>query len=631
MAEVPLTREEKQADAKVGVDLRMLLESPSKCAIVIVDATGTVTDWSEGSRALYGYTEEEIIGQPLSLVIPSSDGHNPSAYTALLQHARSNGPLIDWNTSRRRKDGSDFPAAVAISSLTAGDGHTRRYFEIGFPKTDLEGIQSSEIEKLYSAVMSGLRAHIALLDRTGNIVAVNEAWTRFARENNGTAELAIGIGINYLDVCRTSALDCDSAARCLEGLNATLSGTDEEFSLEYACHSPQAQRWFQLCATSWKAEGGALVVHHDITERVKAEIRLQESEEHYRAMIENEVDIVTILDENANVIFESPALKRILGYSPEELVGRSVFDFIHPADIARVKEAFAEVLPTREPSAPLEFRFRHAQAGYRVVESIARNLLSNPAVRGIIVNSRDITQRREAEVALRRRDAALKLSHEKLRALSARLLEAEDRERRRISRELHDDVNQEVAALAVDIGRLHTRMEDSYLSPFRAEVRTFHERLVSLSDAVRRLAYGLHPSVLDHLGLAVALRSYCSEFARRQDIEIDFEHRNVDSGISPHVASCIYRVAQEALWNVAKHSKAKKASVRVSATGRFVRLVVRDNGLGFHPERVGAGQSLGLTSMEERSRLLNGKFSVVSSPGLGTTLKLSIPREVPSK
>ena len=148
---------------------------------------------------------------------------------------------------------------------------------------------------------------------------------------------------------------------------------------------------------------------------------------------------------------------------------------------------------------------------------------------------------------------------------------------------------------------------------------------------MRRLAYGLHPSVLDHLGLAVALRSYCSEFARRQGIDIDFEHRNVNSGISPEVASCIYRVAQEALWNVTKHSKAKKASVRVSATGRFVRLVVRDNGIGFHPERVGAGQSLGLTSMEERSRLLNGKFSVVSSPGLGTTLKLSIPFEVPSK
>ena len=112
------------------------------------------------------------------------------------------------------------------------------------------------------------------------------------------------------------------------------------------------------------------------------------------------------------------------------------------------------------------------------------------------------------------------------------------------------------------------------------------------------------------------------EFARRQGVEIDFEHRNVNSGISPEVASCIYRVAQEALWNVAKHSKAKKASVRVSATARFVRLVVRDNGIGFHPERVGAGQSLGLTSMEERSRLLNGKFSVVSSPGLGTTLTL---------
>jgi signal transduction histidine kinase len=263
-------------------------------------------------------------------------------------------------------------------------------------------------------------------------------------------------------------------------------------------------------------------------------------------------------------------------------------------------------------------------SGYRVVESIARNLLANPAVEGVIVNSRDITQRREAEIALRKRDAELTVSRNKLRALNARLLETEDRERRRISRELHDDLNQALAALAVDIGALNRLA----VRERRQEILRLQERVVTMSDGVRRLAYRLHPSILDHLGLAVALRSYCDEFARREGIKIEFLHRNVDTGIAPQVASCVYRVAQEALRNVAKHSKAQLACVHVVGTNRFVNLVVKDLGKGFDPDGVGVGQSLGLTSMEERTRSLNGRFQVSSSPGRGTTVKMRVPREV---
>ena len=109
---------------------------------------------------------------------------------------------------------------MAISSLTAGEGGTRGYCEIGIAITARKGIDGTEREKLYSAVMSGLTAHIALLDRAGNIVAVNEAWTRFARENDARPEDAVGVGVNYLEVCRKSAADCDSAAQCLVGIES---------------------------------------------------------------------------------------------------------------------------------------------------------------------------------------------------------------------------------------------------------------------------------------------------------------------------------------------------------------------------------------------------------------------------
>ena len=127
--------------------------------------------------------------------------------------------------------------------------------------------------------------------------------------------------------------------------------------------------------------------------------------------------------------------------------------------------------------------------------------------------------------------------------------------------------------------------------------------------------------------MAVALRSHCEEFSRREGISVEFVHGNLDQPVSPEVASCIYRVAQEGLRNVAKHSGAKQAFVSVIGTGRHVKLTIRDSGVGFLLGLVTARRSLGLTSMNERSRLLNGTFRVISAPGKGTVLQLRVPRD----
>ena len=135
----------------------------------------------------------------------------------------------------------------------------------------------------------------------------------------------------YLDVCRKSARTCEYAAKALAGLEATISGAQDEFVLEYPCPSPSVERWFQLCATPWPEDGGAIVTHTDVTKRVLAERKLKLSEQHYRGMIENEVDIVTVLDDTGNIKFESPAVRRILGYSPDELVGKTCLSlFMQP-------------------------------------------------------------------------------------------------------------------------------------------------------------------------------------------------------------------------------------------------------------------------------------------------------------
>jgi PAS domain S-box-containing protein len=647
MAEFPSTgrpSEHGRRDEAEPLDWNLVLNDPRTYSFVLLDANVRIVSWSAGAQTLHGFTQQEVLGRPIG-EFASASRNEKNDPEHLFKRARTEGQVIE-DVWRVRKDGSTFCAKVAVTALYSSAGVLRGYAEVAFDGTDqkcaeeetrrkhelheLKEQRWQHNEKMYRSLMNCMTAHIAVLDRTGTIIMVNDAWERFALENGIHTLERVGVGANYLDVCRNALGHCRYAVQALAGLEATLRGEIAEFTLEYPCHSLERNRWFHMSATLSNVDGGVLVSHTDITERVLAERRLQESEAHYRAIIENELDIVTILDENAVVKFESPALQRVLGYRPEELIGRNVFDFIHPDDAENVRRELSAVLASSEPSRPVEFQFRHKESGWRVVESIARNLLANPWVNGVIVNSRDITDRREAEAAIRIHEAELKLSHERLQALSGRLLETEDRERRRLSRELHDDLNQRLAVLAVDMGALRNSLRDSAPDDVEREFLAIQARIVKLSEDVRTLAYQLHPSILDDLGLAVALRSYCEEFSRREGIQVEFAHRNLGRHVAPDVASCIYRVAQEGLRNVAKHSGAKQAWVSVIGTSRHVNLTVRDAGAGFAAESITAHHSLGLTSMAERTRLINGRFQVASAPGKGTTVQIRVPRKVDS-
>jgi signal transduction histidine kinase len=151
------------------------------------------------------------------------------------------------------------------------------------------------------------------------------------------------------------------------------------------------------------------------------------------------------------------------------------------------------------------------------------------------------------------------------------------------------------------------------------------EQLVSLSEDVHDLSRQLHPSILDDLGLVEALRSECAGFSRREDIAVDYRPGNVPANIPKDTALCVYRVAQEALRNVAKHAGVNAASVALVAAGPEMWLRIQDNGAGFDPESVRSQPGLGLSSMAERVSLIEGKLSITSAPGRGATIEVRVP------
>src|SRR5262249_18827867 len=235
----------------------------------------------------------------------------------------------------------------------------------------------------------------------------------------------------------------------------------------------------------------------------------------------------------------------------------------------------------------------------------------------------DVTEQKLVEEALRAREQSLRQTREGLRKLAARLLHAQEEERRRIAREMHDDWTQRLALLGIDIAKLekHIGAPEQALPLLRA----MQEQLVSLSEDVHALSRQLHPSILDDLGLVEALRSECASFSHREGIAVIYRPEDVPASLPKDVALCVYRVAQEALRNLAKHAAVNEAWVSLAAAGGELVLRVQDRGIGFDPAALRSQPGLGLASLNERIHLIQGELTITSAPGEGTTVAVRIP------
>jgi signal transduction histidine kinase len=208
--------------------------------------------------------------------------------------------------------------------------------------------------------------------------------------------------------------------------------------------------------------------------------------------------------------------------------------------------------------------------------------------------------------------------------LAAKLATAQEEERRRIARELHDGLTQDLGGLAIELGRLAAQRPASGRTLAGAFL-TLQRRVVRAAEAARHIAHQLHPSELDDLGLAAALRAFCEDFSGREGIGLTFTDHDLPESLPAEVAPCLYRVTQEALRNIVKHARTRQAAVTLSGNGTGVRLSIQDDGVGFNVPPPDETIGLGMQSMRERVQLLGGTFSVISEPGKGAEVLAEVP------
>ncbi len=330
-----------------------------------------------------------------------------------------------------------------------------------------------------------------------------------------------------------------------------------------------------------------------------------------------------VLDREGRILQFNRTSQVLTGYSLEEVKGRRPWEFL-PAPGARAgaKSRFEDALKGRAMQGETHVLTKRGQR--RLVAWSTVPVSDGGTVDYVIHTGVDVTEREQAQAQARDSNAALLQYQSELQGLTARLLGVQEAGNKDLARELHDDLSQRLAALGMEVSTL---LQPSAKSPdpLPERVRALSARINSLAEDVHAMSRRLHPAILDELGLEAALREECGSFSAQLGVPSQFESEGVPTTLPEDVSLCVYRVAQESLRNIAKHAKATNVRVVLLGGKGGLTLRIEDTGNGFDLNEVKGKGGLGLISMEERVRLVDGKLTIQSKPGDGTTVEVSVP------
>jgi PAS domain S-box-containing protein len=348
----------------------------------------------------------------------------------------------------------------------------------------------------------------------------------------------------------------------------------------------------------------------DVTEQRRAEQVLRESEERFRTMADGAPIMMWMAGIDKLCTDFNRGWLEYTGRSIEEELGNGWADGVHPDDLQRCLKIYTESFEARMPFT-MEYRLRRYDGQYHwISDAGSPRFLADGTFAGYIGSCLDIHDRKAVELA--RVD------------LARRLMGAQEAERSRIARELHDGIGQEIALLSIQMQRASVTIWPN-AGPKKNGMQEFSDKLAAIGVHVGRLSHQLHSSELEYLGLTVAITKLCREFSEESPIKVTCTCSRIPSKLANDVALTFFRIVQESLHNVAKHSEAKTVHVEVVGMAEELSLSVRDDGTGFDVQESQTAAGLGLISMRERMQVIGGKFEIESSSGAGTSIRARVP------
>ncbi len=585
---------------------RKLIDQSNDAIEVVDPKTLRFLDVNDTCCRDLGYTRDELLSLKVSDVDPNL---NESMLARVQEEFDQTGSVI-FESLHRRKDGSIYPVEINLKRVELDRAYGVNIIrDITQRKRVEEELRQKEKELREAQRLAGVGSWQwdARVDR---VIWSEELYRLHGRDPDLPAP-------SYTE--HPGLYTAESWDRLQRAVNEALqTGTPYELDMGIASPGSTAK-----CVTARgepvRDAGGQIIglrgTVQDITERKRAEQAQRESEDKLQLILNSTAEAIYGSDLEGRCTFCNAACLLALGYEHvDELLGRNMHHLVHqthgdealfPAEECRICRATRtgagvhaddEVLwRANGTSFPAEYWCYPQWKGQDVA--------------GAVVAFFDITQRRLAEAALS--------------SVSGKLIEAQEQERSRIARELHDDIGQRLALLAIELAQL--QQNHTNLSELPSRIGELQKQTSEIAADIQSLSHELHSSRLQYLGIVAALRGFCEEFGEQQKVGIDFKTHDLPTSLSPDISLCFFRVVQEALHNSAKHSGARHFEVRLWGTPDEIHLTVSDSGAGFDIEAGKASRGLGLVSMEERVKLLKGTLAIESQLQRGTTIHASVP------
>jgi len=606
--------------------------------------TGRCLETNDACLEIFGYRRGEVIGQTTLLLNIWPD---PQDRVRLINRLKSKRSVRNLEVSMRTKTGSLLHFLISTDVVMLGK--TRCLLTIGSDITERKRAEEAlrdaqeelarrvrertgELERANAALIESEERFRTFLDHAPNLVFVKGTDGRYLYANRRFKE-AFRLDQNSIVGKTDPELFPREQADQYQANDRRVLETEQALEFEevaiYAdgLHTnivvmfPVRDGLGHIYAT------GGIVT--DITDRKNTEDELQRSEAFTASVIDNLPNMVFVKDaKDLRFARLNKAGEQLLGYSERELLGKNDYDFFSKAEADFFTANDRKTLATGRlldiPEEPIKTRngvicLLHTKK-IPITDHEGRPLY-------LLGISEDITDRKRAEMELRQNQEELRQHRVQLQDLTSKLIKAQENERQRIARDLHDDFSQRMAALVLDVASLE---QQPPLLPelIRQALEPVREQLERLSDDLHTLAYTLHPSLLQHAGLQPAVEDHIREVTKRTGLSVLLKANRVSGSLPMDHSTCLFRVLQESLQNVVKHACATEATVKLSGSSKGVGLSVTDNGKGFDASDKSAHHTgLGLTSMQERLRLLNGFLRVHSRPADGTKICAWIPFE----
>ena len=582
----------------------------SEDAIISKNLNGFITGWNLGAERMFGYREEEVIGHPITILVPPELRDEEQS---ILQRLRAGGRVEHYETQRITKAGERVHVSLTIGPIRDSLGRAIGFCKIAQDITEQKKAQAAvkESEARFRLVADTAPVLIWMAGPDKLCNYFNKTWLDFTGRSK---EQEFGYGW-------AEGVHPGDLKQCVRTYEESFNRR-EKFSMEYRLKRHDGEyRWIlDIGVPRFNPDAsfaGYIGIAVDVTERKRSEEALRELNEALKeqtALLQSKEELLTtfvtkapagvaMLDCDMRYIQASDRWCADYSVDRSQLLGRSHYE-LFPDIPERWRDAHRRALAGETVKAE-EDRWDRPDGTQWLRWELHPWHTAGGAIGGLLILAEDITRRKQME--------------ETLFATSRKLVELQELERARIGRELHDDINQRIALLGIGLEQL---LEDP--SDFQRRIQKLHAETTELAINVQGLARELHVAKLEYLGAEAAIRSWCKEFGARQKIDIAFTSQ-ITGSLPPEIGLCLFRVVQECLHNASKYSGARLIEVRLEERATDVHLSISDSGTGFDMETAQHGRGLGLTTMRERVLLVKGSIAIESKPMGGTRIAVRIP------